>query len=220
MGSRLLVFVGLLAGLLFVPVAAAASCAAPEFVYDGGDVHPGDTVTVVGQYWGDDCYDTGNQPPGEGVLGLPRTGIVVVFMQGGAETIVASGDADTEYRFRVDVVVPQTAVSGEARFVARVGDWDGYDASRGALTVASDGDGSPASVASFVPANEPAPGSGATPSPPVSPATTPARHDSDDLNESMFSPVGRWWPAYTAIAFPIIGGLHLRPRRQRSSRSN
>lgn len=215
----MVVLVGLLVGLLCVPVAAVASCAAPEFVYDGGPVHPGDTVTVVGQYWGDDCYDTGNQPAGEGVLGLPRTGIVVVFVQGGTETIVARGDADTEYQFRVDVVVPETAVSGQARLVARVGDWDGYDASRGALTVASDGDDSPASVAPFGPADQPAPGSAAVPSPPDSSAITPASHDSDELNESMFSPVGRWWPAYTAIALLIVGALFLRPRRQLTSRS-
>lgn len=152
MGSRLVAFVGLLVGLLCVPVAAAASCAAPEVAYDGGDVRPGDTVTLAGQHWGDDCYDTGNQPVEEGILGLPRTGIVVVFVQRGAETVVARGDADTAYRFRVDAVIPQSAVPGEARLVARVGDTQGYDASREPLTVAAAGDGSPASITTFGPA--------------------------------------------------------------------
>lgn len=213
------VCVVLLVGLLCVPVAAAASCAAPELTYDGGEVHPGDTVTVVGQHWGDDCYDTGNQPAGEGVLGLPRTGIVVVFEQGGTQTIVARGDADTEYQFQVAVVIPQTAAPGEARLVARVGDTQGYDDSREPLSVASAGDGSPVRVASFGPTEEPAPTPESTPNPPDSPAMPSAGHESGEPTASTGEPVGHWWPAYTAAAVLAIGGLLPGRRWQRSTRS-
>jgi hypothetical protein len=111
--GRLLVVVAVLAsGLLAVPVTASASCVGPALSYDVAQVRPGDTVRVVGQYWGDDCFDTGRPPVGQGVLGPPRQGIAVVFEQGGTQTVVARGNADGYYQFQVDIAIPQTADPG------------------------------------------------------------------------------------------------------------
>jgi hypothetical protein len=148
---RLVLIAVLAAGLLAFPVAVAASCVAPELSYTGGPVRPGDTVRVVGQYWGDDCFDTGPPPAGQGTLGLPRQGIAVVFEQNGTQTVVARGNADGDYQFQVDVTVPQTAALGEARLAAPATASGRFAATGEWLEVVSAGQGSPAVVASFGP---------------------------------------------------------------------
>lgn len=210
-------FVTVLAGLLSVPTGAAASCVAPRLAYEGGDVRAGETVSVVGQYWGDDCYDTGTPQNGEAALGRPLTGIVVMFVQGGTETIVARGDADAGYEFRVDIVIPPTAVLGEARLSARGGGREGDDASREPLSVVSAGDPSPLSIATFGPAGAREPGSGSRPGPPE-PATTPARLESPGATTSTGELVGRWWPAFTAAVLLMVGGALLGRHGRRSTR--
>ncbi len=194
-GRLLVLFSVLLVGLLSIPVAALASCVGPELSYGGGQVRPGDAVHVVGQHWGDDCFDTGRPPAGQGALGLPRTGIVVLFEQGGTQTVVARGDADAEYRFQVDIVIPETAALGAARLMARAGDEVAFAAAGDPLVVASAGQGSPATVASFGPIETEVP------------LASPAR-------------AAPWWPVYIAVALMIVGAVLLGWRWRRGARSN
>ena len=71
-------------------------------------------LTITGQYFGDDCLDTGTVPPGVGALGNPLTGLAIVIDQGEREFLVATGSADSDYSFQVDVVVPSELEPGEA----------------------------------------------------------------------------------------------------------
>lgn len=186
------VLVVLMAALLSVPATASASCVGPQLSYGGGQVRPGDTVPVVGQYWGDDCYDTGSPPEGEGGLGLPRRGIVVVFQQGSTQTVVARGNADADYEFQVDVMIPETAVAGEARLAAWAGDEEEFAAAGEPLVVDSAGEGSLVRVASF----------GPTDSAVTRPAPTTSR-----------------WPVLILVAVLIGGGAVLGRRWRHRSRS-
>jgi hypothetical protein len=120
---------------------------------------------------------------------------VVVFQQGGTQTVVARGDADAEYRFQVDIVIPETAALGAARLMAHAGDEVAFAAAGDPLVVASSGQGSPARVASFGPT--------ATEVPSEGPALTPP-----------------WWPVYFAVALMIVGAVLLGWRWRRSARSN
>ena len=71
-------------------------------------------LTITGQNFGDDCHDTGTVPPGVGLLGSPLTGLAIVIDQGEREFLVATGSADSDYEFQVDVVVPSELEPGEA----------------------------------------------------------------------------------------------------------
>jgi hypothetical protein len=217
MGRFLGLFVTLLLGMLCMPAGAAASCAAPTFAYAGGDVRAGDTVTVVGQFWGDDCHDTGDRPDGEGVLGRPRTDIVVMFLQSGTETVVARGDADAGYAFEVDIEIPSTAVLGEARLSARAGDLDGHrdSTSREPLTVTSVGDGSPVGVAYLGPAGALGPGS--TSGAPE-PTTATGSRESAEPTASPGQSLRGWWPAATAAFLLVLGVALLGLRGRRTTR--
>jgi hypothetical protein len=83
----------------------------------------GGVLTITGQYFGDDCLDTGTLPPGVGPLGNPLTGLVVVIDQGTREFVVANGSAGSDYAFKVDVVVPSGLEPGDASInVLGVGD--------------------------------------------------------------------------------------------------
>ncbi|MEP7115010.1 MAG: hypothetical protein ABI862_17215 [Ilumatobacteraceae bacterium] len=106
------------AALVAAPLAsvrpAAASCAAPTVTFKPAKVARGATLTVTGRYFGDDCLDTGTLPPGVGALGTPLTGLTLAIDQGDNEFIVATGSADGDYEFQVDVVVPTALEPGEA----------------------------------------------------------------------------------------------------------
>ncbi len=118
----------------------------------------------------------------------------MVFQQGGTQTVVARGDADAEYRFQVDIVIPETAALGAARLMARAGDEVAFAAAGNPLVVASAGQGSPATVTSFGPTETEAP------------LARPAR-------------TAPWWPVYIAVSLIIVGaGLGWRWRR--GARSN
>ena len=71
-------------------------------------------LTITGQNLGDDCLDTGTLPPGVGALGQPLTGLVIVIDQADLEFVVATGSADSDYAFRVEVVVPPGLAPGDA----------------------------------------------------------------------------------------------------------
>jgi hypothetical protein len=94
------------------PVAAA--CAAPTVTFKPARVTRGGVLTVSGQYFGDDCLDTGTLPPGVGALGTPLDGLLLAIDQGDKEFIVATGSADGDYEFRVEVVVPAGLEPGDA----------------------------------------------------------------------------------------------------------
>ena len=79
-------------------------------------------MRVTGEYWGTDCYDTGNRPRDKGVLGLPQTDIEVVVLQDGVGPVVARGDADADYRFVVDVPIPGPLHAGSVIIAARADD--------------------------------------------------------------------------------------------------
>ncbi len=87
--------------------------------FDPHDVARGQTIAVIGTGWGDDCYDTGDPPAGEGDLGIPLEGIHVVLVQGGREWDLWSGAAGEDYGFTASVVVPVDAAPGDAQLLAR-----------------------------------------------------------------------------------------------------
>lgn len=106
--------------LLVVGGPAAADCSGPTVDWAPHEVARGGTVTVTGSAFGDNCYDTGPPPPGQGFLGVPRQDLQIVVVQGEVEVVVAEGDADAEYAFEVDIVVPPELQPGPANLVVRV----------------------------------------------------------------------------------------------------
>ena len=99
---------------------AAADCSGPTVESAPAEVGRGGELTVVGSSFGDNCYDTGPPPDGEGFLGVPQSDVQVLVIQGGEEILVAKGDADEGYGFEVTVVVPAALEPGPAQLVARL----------------------------------------------------------------------------------------------------
>ena len=93
---------------------AAASCAEPTVKFSSLRINRGAVLTITGRNFGDDCLDTGTVPAGVGPLGSPLTGLAIVIDQGEREFLVATGSADSDYEFEVDVVVPSELEPGEA----------------------------------------------------------------------------------------------------------
>jgi hypothetical protein len=93
----------------------------PEVEVARQAVGRGETLTVTGKGFGDNCYDSGSPPWGEGALGHPLKGIEVVIAQPPGEVVAARGAADVKYRFSVDVTVPTGMEPGDALLWAR---WD------------------------------------------------------------------------------------------------
>ncbi|WP_436795038.1 hypothetical protein [Actinospongicola halichondriae] len=110
-----------LATLVLVPDIARADCAGPTIEYEPTEVVRGGLLTVTGTGFGDNCYDTGPPPEGEGVLGNPLTEIEIHLVQGDDERLVATGSADEEYGFRVDVIVPASFTPGAMSITVDVG---------------------------------------------------------------------------------------------------
>ena len=114
-----LAMIGLVAGGLISASPASASCSTPSMIFTPHDVDRGGEVSVTGTGWGDNCYDTGPPPDGEGVLGRPVQDIDIVVVQGEEEWVVATVDAGDHYGFGTQVVVPQDAAPGDALLLAR-----------------------------------------------------------------------------------------------------
>jgi hypothetical protein len=147
--------VGALAGALVVwgATAAGADCSGPVVDHDAGPVDRGQEITVTGTGFGDNCYDTGPPPAGQGILGEPLRDVEVVIVQGDVEHIVAEGAADDAYELSVDVVVPPELEPGEALVRVR---WGGgttwaVDATEQALEVSDAPATGEATVAEFGP---------------------------------------------------------------------
>jgi MYXO-CTERM domain-containing protein len=98
---------------------AAADCAGPTVQHEVGTFDRGGLLLVEGLAFGDNCYDTGPPPAGEGVLGKPQSDITVFVVQGDEEHLVAEGAADGEYLFTVQVLLPAELEPGEADVVVR-----------------------------------------------------------------------------------------------------
>lgn len=146
----------------------AASCIGPSLTHAGGPAGRGQTIAVTGTGFGTECYDTGPPPAGEGGLGPPHQDIELLVVQGDREEVVATGDADAAYGFRVDVVVPTELSPGEATLVARSTADPFLEVTGEQSLVITDAAATPASaptVATFGPAE-------ATPTTTTAPATT------------------------------------------------
>lgn len=106
--------------LVLLPSPAAAFCVGPTI----NRIEPairGEVITIEGGGFGDNCYDTGPPPAGEGGLGVPIPDVELFVAQGDTEVQVASGAADAGYEFSVDVRVPPRLSPGPALVVARWG---------------------------------------------------------------------------------------------------
>lgn len=108
------------ASLALLPSPAAADCLGPTIRRIEPAVR-GEVITVRGYAFGDNCYDTGPPPAGEGVLGVPVPDVELFVAQGDGEVLVARGAANADYEFSVDIVVPPRLSPGPARVVARWG---------------------------------------------------------------------------------------------------
>lgn len=100
-----------------LPTAAAADCSGPMIEVSPTTAGRGGQVTVTGEAFGDNCYDTGPPPAGEGTLGKPIEDIEIVFVQLTTEVVVARGNADAEYELTVDVEVPTGLQPGDGAVV-------------------------------------------------------------------------------------------------------
>ena len=76
-------------------------------------VDRGETITLSGWGWGSGCNDV-NPDPSEGALFAPRTRIVIKIVQDGHHTVLAKGNASSDYSFTVRVTVPSTLQPGPA----------------------------------------------------------------------------------------------------------
>jgi hypothetical protein len=144
------------ASLAVVPVISGqpvmADCAAPTVTFKPARIARGDVLTITGQHFGDDCLDTGTLPPGVGQLGNPLTGLAIVIDQGDREFLVATGSADSDYAFKVEIVVPSELEPGEAS-LSLIGAGDARLEITPALVIsnASPADSAEAIVATFGP---------------------------------------------------------------------
>jgi hypothetical protein len=132
MRSRLLL-VALVLGLpVLVPGVASASCVPPSVSVDKSSVAPGEVITVTGDAWMRGCSDTG------GPRAPPRQGLAITFDQGGTHLPLTTVDADRDYRFTVDVTIPETARTGAAKITAATR--TGLDATAAVTVTASPDD--------------------------------------------------------------------------------
>ena len=105
----------LVVGLGGVPD-AGADCSGPSIRVNPTGGPGGSTVTVTGQFFGNNCYDTGPPPPGEGVLGVAQSGVVITFTDtAGTTTELTTVDAGPQYNFVVEITVPEGATLGAGR---------------------------------------------------------------------------------------------------------
>lgn len=111
----------LLVGALILPILSACttstgapSCAAPTVTLSSSRVHAGDSVTVTGQNFIQECLDTGQG------TSTPAKQIAIVFDEPSASAVTLStADADSKGRLETTVKIPNAAATGTARI--RVG---------------------------------------------------------------------------------------------------
>jgi hypothetical protein len=162
------------------------------------DVVRGGEVIATGKGWGDNCYDAGPPPDGEGVLGRPVTDIEIVVVQGDKEWVVATVDADENYRFTSPVNVPQDVAPGDAQMIAR---------KAGTLPYVSNPD--PALRISSAPA--------LTPPPRDTPSSTTALEPGAATGRNESGSQAVWLAVVAAVVVAVAAGTWVVAVRRRSS---
>ncbi len=117
----LLLAIVVAASLAVAATPAGADCSGPMLL-PIEPAAPGEVITIEGHAFGDNCYDTGPPPDGQGVLGVPVADIELSIAGDAGEVVVARGSADAHYEFSVEVEVPPRMAPGTARVIARWGD--------------------------------------------------------------------------------------------------
>lgn len=114
------------------PQIATASCISPNVTTEVRHIRPSETLRIQGQYWAAECNDTVSCSGGCGggcVGGEPSPPIRDITLSlrpsdttAGAAIILAQGvQADENFAFMLDVVIPEDTVPGRYRIVARSG---------------------------------------------------------------------------------------------------
>ena len=124
--------------VLFLSLSIApttASCAGPSIAFDGAPnrstmrVAPGDEVSLVGEFWTLDCFDTGSSGSCERGPGdeRPMRGIDVDLLRGGEPVVrvLENVSAGSDLRLDVTFRVPEIA-GGSYRILAHDQDASGY----------------------------------------------------------------------------------------------
>lgn len=96
---------------------AQADCVGPSISSSATTVARGGSVTVTGSAWGTDCNDV-NPDPDDSALGAPATGIVIAVVQDDQRTVLAKGNASSDYSFTVALEIPSTLRPGPGTVTA------------------------------------------------------------------------------------------------------
>lgn len=199
------------------PSVAVANCVGPQIKHNRAPVERDGTVHVVGSGWGDNCYDTGEPPDGEGVLGRPATGIEIYLVQDDVEHLVAIGDADERYAFTVDVPVPDGLEPGSGEVIARTPSNERFGSVTAGSLVISDAPPTGSSVDDPIRFSEAGQGpvTTTTTAPPASGTVPPA---SSDTPSSEADDNGGASPVVVAGVALVVGlvaaGVYLARRRR------
>lgn len=185
---------------------AGADCGGPHMWFTPEVAGRGEAVTVMGEFFGDNCYDTGPPPDGAtGVLGEPRQDIELRVVQGDREIVVGEADADDDYAFTVTVVLPASLEPGPAQIRGRFADGADFGAYKRGLQVLTVTDEPPIEAVTTTAA---APPSG-------SEAALPPEPSSDEGKASKIAlPAG-----VLVLAILGAGALALRRRRGTPTRA-
>lgn len=103
------------------PGTASASCVGHILRVPKAELVRGELITIDGIGFGDNCYDTGSPPDGEGTLGRPLPDVTISFVQGATRIDVARGNADAKYELHARVRVPASLDPGPVVVEARSG---------------------------------------------------------------------------------------------------
>jgi hypothetical protein len=120
MPMRFTAFVSALLGLVLAtgsPV--SGDCVSPTIEIGQHEVVRGGQLVVSGYAFGETCYDTFSPPEGQGELGRPIADIEIYIVQRADEFLVATGAANSFYKFTITVVIPPDLVPGVAEIEAR-----------------------------------------------------------------------------------------------------
>ena len=106
----------------FVPQAASASCAAPEWDVDNDRAQTGESITISGRFFIDGCNDTGSASwcggPAPQEPEVPMTGIRFQLLGGDESVDAVTVSADEQGDVAATLTVPQDAKAGAYKVVA------------------------------------------------------------------------------------------------------
>lgn len=108
-----------------LPSVGRADCAGPAIGVADETAAPGDSLRVLGDGFADDCADTG-----VGAFGCtftpvarPERGIVLELADERGVVATATVDADDDFRFAVDVTLPDDLAPGTYSLTADAPSW-------------------------------------------------------------------------------------------------